>query len=168
MRSIFTTLIVSLVLVAASSCNSNKGNDGSQETGAITSIADINKQDGEKYIATLLKNDTAYVKTESGLCYKIIEEGEGDNFKATDTVDVIYVGKHIDGSQFDSSNGDIVPFPLQNVVAGFREVIMLMKPGAKAIAVIPSHLGYGVQGQGPIGPNETLVFELTTVELHKN
>lgn len=149
------------MLGVATGCNGNKN------TSAIDSIADMNKQDGEKYLAEQMKNDTAFIKTESGLCYKILEEGEGDTFKPTDTVDVIYVGKHIDGTEFDSSKGETVPFPLQNVVAGFREVITLMKPGAKAIAIIPSHLGYGDKGQGPIGPNETLVFELTTVELHK-
>lgn len=149
------------MLGVATGCNGNKN------TSAIDSIADMNKQDGEKYLAEQMKNDTAFIKTESGLCYKILEEGEGDTFKPTDTVDVIYVGKHIDGTEFDSSKGETVPFPLQNVVAGFREVITLMKPGAKAIAIIPSHLGYGDKGQGPIGPNETLVFELTTVKLHK-
>lgn len=149
------------MLGVATSCNSNKN------TSAIDSIADMNKQDGEKYVAEQMKKDTAFIKTESGLCYKILEEGEGENFKPTETVDVIYVGKHIDGTEFDSSKGETVPFALQNVVPGFREVITLMKPGAKAIAIIPSHLGYGDKGQGPIGPNETLVFELTTVELHK-
>ena len=149
------------MLGVATSCNSNKN------TSAIDSIADMNKQDGEKFVAEQMKKDTAFIKTESGLCYKILEEGEGENFKPTETVDVIYVGKHIDGTEFDSSKGETVPFALQNVVPGFREVITLMKPGAKAIAIIPSHLGYGDKGQGPIGPNETLVFELTTVELHK-
>ena len=161
MRRLFNLLIVALVLGVATGCNGNKN------TSAIDSIADMNKQDGEKYLAEQMKNDTAFIKTESGLCYKILEEGEGDTFKPTDTVDVIYVGKHIDGTEFDSSKDETVPFPLQNVVAGFREVITLMKPGAKAIAIIPSHLGYGDKGQGPIGPNETLVFELTTVKLHK-
>ncbi|MBO4721942.1 MAG: FKBP-type peptidyl-prolyl cis-trans isomerase [Muribaculaceae bacterium] len=161
MRRLFPLLIVALVLGVATSCNSNKN------TSAIDSIADMNKQDGEKYVAEQMKKDTAFIKTESGLCYKILEEGEGENFKPTETVDVIYVGKHIDGTEFDSSKGETVPFALQNVVPGFREVITLMKPGAKAIAIIPSHLGYGDKGQGPIGPNETLVFELTTVELHK-
>ena len=161
MRRLFNLLIVALVLGVATGCNGNKN------TSAIDSIADMNKQDGEKYLAEQMKNDTAFIKTESGLCYKILEEGEGDTFKPTDTVDVIYVGKHIDGTEFDSSKGETVPFPLQNVVAGFREVITLMKPGAKAIAIIPSHLGYGDKGQCPIGPNETLVFELTTVKLHK-
>ena len=161
MRRLFPLLIVALVLGVATSCNSNKN------TSAIDSIADMNKQDGEKFVAEQMKKDTAFIKTESGLCYKILEEGEGENFKPTETVDVIYVGKHIDGTEFDSSKGETVPFALQNVVPGFREVITLMKPGAKAIAIIPSHLGYGDKGQGPIGPNETLVFELTTVELHK-
>ena len=164
MKRFFPLLIVALLL-GATSCNS-KGN-GDSQVSAITSIADMNKQEGEKYIAEQMKKDTAFIKTESGLCYKILEEGEGDNFKPADTVDVIYAGKHIDGTEFDSSKGETVPFPLQNVVAGFREVITLMKPGAKAIAIIPAHLGYGDKGQGTIGPNETLVFELTTVGIHK-
>ena len=130
-------------------------------------VATSNKQAGEKYIAEQMSKDKAFIQTPSGLCYKILEEGKGDIFKATDVVDVIYVGKHINGSEFDSSNGNVVPFPLQNVVPGFREVITLMRPGAKAIAILPAKIGYGERGQGPIGPNETLVFELTTVELHK-
>lgn len=165
MKRFFPLLIVALVLCVTAGCNS-KGGDGSQVS-AITSIADMNKQEGEKYIAEQMKKDTAFIKTESGLCYKILESGEGNNFMPTDTVDVIYIGKHIDGSEFDSSKGETVNFPLQGVVAGFREVITLMKPGAKAIAIIPGHLGYGDKGQGPIGPNETLVFELTTVGIHK-
>lgn len=165
MKRFFPFLIVALVLGVAAGCNS-KGN-GDSQVSAITSIADINKQEGEKYIADQMKKDAAFIKTESGLCYKILEEGEGNNFMPNDTVDVIYTGKHIDGSEFDSSKGEVVPFPLQGVVPGFREVITLMKPGAKAIAIIPSHLGYGDAGQGTIGPNETLVFELTTVDIHK-
>lgn len=165
MKRFFPLLIVALVLGVTAGCNSKGGEDS--QVSAITSIADMNKQEGEKYIAEQMKKDTAFVKTESGLCYKILESGEGNNFVPTDTVDVIYIGKHIDGSEFDSSKGETVNFPLQGVVAGFREVITLMKPGAKAIAIIPGHLGYGDKGQGPIGPNETLVFELTTVGIHK-
>ena len=149
------------MLGVAISCNSNKSESN------IDSIADINMKEGEKYIANQLKNDPSFTKTETGLCYKILNEGEGENVTPTDTVDVIYTGKHVDGTEFDSSKGEIVPFPLQGVVPGFREVITLMKPGAKAIAIIPSHLGYGDAGQGSIGPKETLVFELTTVGIHK-
>ncbi len=161
MKRVFPLLIVALMLVAAAGCK------GGSQASAVPTLAELNEQEGEKYIAEQLKKDPAFTKTQSGLCYKILEEGQGENFTDTATVDVIYVGKHIDGNEFDSSKGNVVPFPLQNVVPGFREVITLMKPGAKAIAIIPSHLGYGTQGQGPIGPNETLVFELTTVELHK-
>ncbi len=161
MRRLFPLLLVAIVLGVAISCNSNKSESN------IDSIADINMKEGEKYIANQLKNDPSFTKTETGLCYKILNEGEGENFTPTDTVDVIYTGKHVDGTEFDSSKGEIVPFPLQGVVPGFREVITLMKPGAKAIAIIPSHLGYGDAGQGSIGPKETLVFELTTVGIHK-
>lgn len=138
-----------------------------QKISGASSKSLANKQAGEKYIEEQMKKDKAFIKTKSGLCYKIIQEGKGENFKENDNVDVIYVGKHIDGTEFDSSKGNTVNFPLQNVVKGFREVITLMKPGSKAIAIIPGNLGYGESGAGPIGPNETLVFEITTVGLHK-
>ncbi len=167
MRKYFSIILLAGLILGAISCKSNKENGSDSDNSTIMSIADMNKQEGENYIADMMKKDPSFKKTSSGLCYKILNEGEGENFKPSDVVDVIYTGKHIDGSEFDSSKGETVQFPLQSVVPGFREVITLMKPGAKAIAIIPGHLGYGDKGTGPIGPNETLVFELTTVALHQ-
>ena len=101
-------------------------------------------------------------KTKSGLVYKIENPGEGNLFKASDVVKVVYTGKHISGEVFDSSNGNAVDFPLQGVVPGFREMITMMRPGAKAYCIIPGHLAYGPQGNPKIAPNETLIFELET------
>lgn len=165
MKKLFSIVLFAGLIFGALSCN-NQSSD-STEANAQVEIAEGNLKAGEKYIADMKKSDPKFVQTKSGLCYKVLEEGEGENFKADDTVDVIYVGKHIDGSEFDSSNGEPVPFNLQNVVHGFREVIMLMKPGSKVIAIIPSHIGYREKGNGTIGPNETLVFEITTLGIHK-
>lgn len=128
------------------------------------------KAKGEKYIEEQTKKDKGYKKTQSGIAYKIIKEGEGENFSdSTAVVDVIYVGKHINGKVFDDSKGKPVPFNLQQVVPGFSEVIKLMKPGSKVIAIIPGKMAYGEQGnpRGGIAPNETLVFEMTTVGIHE-
>ena len=128
-----------------------------------------NDKEGKKYLEEQMKKDKGFKKTASGLAYKVVKEGAGENFNDSATVDVTYVGKHIDGKEFDSSKGKPVPFNLKMTVPGFREVISNMKPGTKAIAIIPGALAYGDQGnpQGGIGPNETLVFEITAIGVHK-
>lgn len=121
-----------------------------------------NGEAGKQYIAEQIKKDKDFKKTKSGIAYKIVKEGKGDNFVDDDIVNVSYVGKHIDGRVFDTSNGKEVPFTMQGVVPGFSEVLKLMKPGSKVIAIIPGELAYQDRGDGrKIGPNETLVFEIT-------
>src|SRR5690606_20943210 len=42
-------------------------------------------------------------KTDSGLQYQVLQEGQGNSPKPTDTVRVHYRGTLVDGTQFDSS-----------------------------------------------------------------
>ena len=107
--------------------------------------------------------------TPSGLQYKVLKEGEGKNPKATDTVQVHYRGTLIDGTEFDSSHkrGEPAEFPLNGVIKGWTEGVQLMKEGAKYQFVIPPQLAYGARGTpgGPIGPNETLIFEIELLKV---
>lgn len=100
--------------------------------------------------------------TASGLQYQVIRMGNGPLPKATDRVRVNYVGTLLDGTKFDSSydNGQPVEFALNQVVAGWTEGLQLMPVNSKFRFWIPANLGYGPNGQGPIGPNATLVFEI--------
>ena len=123
-----------------------------------------NKKKGEEYMSKL-KSDKNYIFTQSGLAYKVIKEGEGKNFSDTDVVKVNYVGRHIDGTEFDKSGENPVPFNLKQVVPGFAEMIQLMKPGSKVTVVIPGELAYGPEGSRGIEPNETLIFDVETVGL---
>lgn len=124
-----------------------------------------NKNAGEAFIEAEMKKDPSLKKTESGLVYKVIEEGSGVTIKASDRVKVKYVGKHIDGTEFDNSGDEARTFSASGVVHGFAEGLMMMKPGAHYILYLPADLAYGVQGQpyGGIKPNETLVFDVTVV-----
>jgi len=125
--------------------------------------AKANKEAGKKYMSKL-KNDKSYKFTKSGLAYKVLAEGEGKNFSDTDVVKVNYVGRHIDGSEFDKSGDQPTSFNLQQVVPGFAEMIQMMKPGSKVTVVIPGELAYGAQGhRGVIEPFETLVFDIETL-----
>lgn len=124
-----------------------------------------NKNAGDAFIEAEMKKDPSLKKTESGLVYKVIEEGSGAPIKASDRVKVKYVGKHIDGTEFDNSGDEARTFSASGVVPGFAEGLMMMKPGAHYILYLPAELAYGVQGQpyGGIKPNETLVFDVTVV-----
>lgn len=126
-------------------------------------ISEVNRADGEAYLAENAEQDGVAV-TDSGLQYRELEAGDGATPAADDTVEVHYEGKLIDGTVFDSSyqRGEPVSFQVGQVIQGWQEALQLMSVGDTWEIVIPSDLAYGNQGQGPIGPHETLIF---TVEL---
>ena len=105
--------------------------------------------------------------TESGLQYQVLEQGDGPKPDRNSTVRVNYVGKLLDGTEFDGNagQGGPVDFPLGQVVPGWQEGISLMPVGSKYRFWIPPELAYGEQGTpgGPIPPNATLVFEVELV-----
>ena len=99
----------------------------------------------------------------SGLQYRVVKDGAGDQPKSTDTVSVNYRGTLIDGREFDSSTrtGQPAVFQVNSVIKGWQEALPLMKTGAKWQLFIPPELGYGERGAGgAIGPNEILIFDI--------
>lgn len=104
----------------------------------------------------------------SGLQYIELKAGEGAHPGGDAEVTVHYRGTLINGQEFDSSykRGEPTTFGLDGVIPGFRESLMLMKPGAKWQVFIPAELGYGAKGAGAsIGPNETLIFAIELISV---
>lgn len=126
-------------------------------------VAIANKKAGKEFIDNLVKNDPDIKVTESGLAYKVISEGSGEQFDINNRIMVKYRGTHIDGTEFDKSEEAKAMSP-RGTVKGFREGLTMMKPGAKYILYIPGDLAYGLEGgaRGAIEPNETLIFEVET------
>ncbi|MDR0605602.1 MAG: FKBP-type peptidyl-prolyl cis-trans isomerase [Bacteroidales bacterium] len=124
------------------------------------------KEKGRKFLEEN-KQKHGVTETPSGLQYKIIRESIGKKPLQTDTVEVHYHGKLLDGTVFDSSvaRGEKIQFPLNQVIPGWTEGLQLMSEGSKFEFYIPSHLAYGDKGAGDIiKGGATLVFE---VELFK-
>jgi FKBP-type peptidyl-prolyl cis-trans isomerase FklB len=117
----------------------------------------------------LAKNAKAkgVMTTASGLQYKILDAGDKKvpPIAPTDTVTAHYRGTLIDGTEFDSSysRGAPTPFPVNGVIKGWQEALVMMKPGAKWQLFIPPELAYGPRGQGKIPPNSLLIFDLNVI-----
>jgi FKBP-type peptidyl-prolyl cis-trans isomerase FkpA len=134
----------------------------------------------EKYIT---KNKLTVNTTASGLRYIITKPSAKAKPVAGDTVLVNYTGRTLDGKVFDSSieaestkAGLVQPGrvfePISlvvgegEVIKGWDEGLLLINEGAKATFIIPSDLGYGIQGQGDaIKPFSTLVFDIELVKV---
>jgi FKBP-type peptidyl-prolyl cis-trans isomerase FklB len=131
--------------------------------------ADKAKATGDKYLAENSKKD-GVITRESGLQYKVISTGNGKQPKATDSITAHYKGTLIDGKEFDSSyrRGEPATFNVGQVIAGWKEILPLMKEGDKWQVFIPSNLAYGERGQGAtIGPNETLIFDIELIKVNE-
>ncbi len=109
------------------------------------------------------------VKTDSGLQYVDIKEGEGEPPKKGQLCDVHYTGwlweNGAKGKKFDSSVDRREPFSfhvdVKEVIKGWDEGVSTMKVGGKRELVIPAELAYGKRGAGRvIPPDATLLFEV--------
>lgn len=126
-------------------------------------------------------------KYPSGLQMIVLEKGTGVKPPTGSEVFINYAGYFEDGRMFDTSwvekakkfnvynemkdhQDAYKPFPRKysleaKLIPGFREAMLKMSYGEKALVFIPSHLGYGEKGVGRvIPPNKDLVFELEIVD----
>jgi FKBP-type peptidyl-prolyl cis-trans isomerase FkpA len=108
--------------------------------------------------------------TASGLMMTTLRAGSGASPAAEDEVKVHYVGKLIDGTEFDSSikRGQPATFKLNGVIPCWTEALPHMKVGGKARLVCPAELAYGDRGSPPKIPGgSTLVFDVELLDVVK-
>lgn len=154
-------VVLGLSLVCAGALAANNPTD-------TTSNA-TTAQTGDAFLAAN-KQKPGVVTLPDGLQYKIIKAGNGPQPTDSDVVTVHYVGKLIDGTEFDSSykRGQPATFPVSGVIPGWTEALKLMKTGSTWELYIPASLAYGERGAPPIiGPNETLIFKVSLLGINK-
>lgn len=135
--------------------NFNPGSQGSTDQNIIIQYA--------------LKNNIDVKRTSSGLYYQMEIEGKGVSPLRSNSVSCHYTGYFLDGTEFNNSYkiGQPLNFQLEDVVPGWQEALLIMKPGGKIRLLIPSGLAFGQTGtpDGLIGPNAVLGFEMELLKI---
>ena len=129
-------------------------------------VAAENLEKGRKFLEENKTKDSVKV-TESGLQYIIRNEGTGPKPADIDTVEVMYKGVLIDGTEFDTNIGQApAKFPVGGVIAGWKEGLKLVGKGGKIKLIIPAELAYGAQqASAKIAPNSVLIFDVEVVNV---
>lgn len=128
-----------------------------------TSYKEVSVSHGRGHHSLLFSTND--VSNKMGVQKTIIKPGSGRTPKQGELVQAHYVGRFLDGKEFDSSRARNKPLTFMigigSVIKGWDEGILDMKLGEIAILKVTSDFGYGPEGMPPtIPPNADLEFEV--------
>ena len=127
-----------------------------------------NRKEAEAFLERNAKVDGVRT-TASGLQYRILADGDpqGQPPRANDQVTVQYHAALADGVEFDSSyaHGQPATLQLRSVVKGWREALLMMRPGARWQLFVPPDLAYGNSPPPAVPPGALLIYQLELVRV---
>jgi len=128
-----------------------------------------NGENGEAFLEMARSSECVF-ELPSGLLYRIRTASmDGASPTLGDRVTVHYRALHPNGVAFNDSYamGDPMTFPSDRLIVAWQEALPLMRLGEHWELYVHPELGYGRSGtaNGPILPNEALVFELELLGL---
>ncbi len=165
-RRTATRLLLALAVTASvTACGGTTG--GSASTGSTAAASEVSTDLTE---APAVPPSDTPPPTELEVSDVVV--GDGPEAVEGSTVALKYVGAFYEtGEEFDSSwsrgADETLPVTLGQgqVIPGFEQAVYGMQVGGRRIVTIPSELGYGPQGQGPIPGDATLVFVIDLVSV---
>jgi|688.fasta_scaffold139112_3 peptidylprolyl isomerase len=162
--------VATSLAVLVSACGDD---DTSSDSTTADSITEMELTPVEDYEVVGEKPEIVIPNEEppTDLVIEDLRDGDGEQVTTGSFITVHYVGvSWSNGEQFDASWDREQPFQftigVDPVIQGWELGLQGMKVGGQRQLTIPPDLGYGPDGTGPIGPNETLVFvvDLLAVE----
>ena len=127
------------------------------------------KEANEAFLQVKAQEDGIHV-LDNGVMYRVLEEGSGIK-KPTprSIVYVHYTGRLIDGTVFDTTEGNQLPalFMVGELIMGWQIVLTRMHEGDKWEVYIPAKWGYGATKMDDIPAHSTLIFELKLVKIER-
>jgi len=158
----FVSILAILVMVSA--CSTDGGVE--KMTGETSSSFTFPTVTTDKNVEPIIGTLSGQAPTT--LAKKDIFVGTGAEVISTSIVEVHYVlMKWNNGQVVQSSwdSGQTFTTPLSGVITGWQQGVPGMKEGGRRLLIIPADLAYGEMGNGPIEPNETIVFVVDLIKV---
>jgi len=121
------------------------------------------------YVMSVSAQSTDTIKTESGLKYYIVEEGNGEKVEVGKEVTLHGIGTLENGEVFWETRKSNSPFHFvigtNSVIKGVEEGVSKMRVGDRWIFILPPEIAYGDQQREPIPANSTLIFDYEVLDV---
>lgn len=118
------------------------------------------------------KNNIEVIETGTGLCYRIVNQGDGDLIKTGDIVALDYELRLLNGELLYSSeeNGrKVFVVGHGGVESGLEEAVLYLHERDEAEIIIPSYLAHGLAGDGDKIPlKAAIVYRVKVIENQSN
>jgi peptidylprolyl isomerase len=165
-----------VVVVAAALLAACGGSSSAAQAPAKAAAKAPNAAGDAHHCATIAPNPTAAGQPSipqpgaltGKLVVKDVTVGHGPAAAAGASLSVSYIGVSCsDGKVFDATYRDggqpftVAPLGTASVITGWNKGLIGVKAGGVRELVIPPAEGYGKTGNGPIPPNDTIVFLIT-------
>ncbi len=109
------------------------------------------------------------LETDSGLQYKVLEEGDGERPDERAIITVHQRCQLVNGTIVEDTYRENKPseVKLEELIEGYNEGVQLMGKGARFKFFIPSELAWGKKGSGTkIPPNSVLIFDVKLLDFY--
>jgi len=168
-------ILVLLCLFGVVACHTQRNSPSNQaQLISEDSLIQINKdlvQREKGDIDSFIKAKGWHMKeTQTGLRYLIVSHCTGAKARIGQIATIRYKLYLLDGTLLDSSDkSGLKSFKIGHggVEKGLEEGIILLKVGDKAKFILPSHLAYGLTGDGlKIPPQSPLIYDVELVKIN--
>ena len=138
--------------------------------GILLSFAINGCKEKQEEKSTIVKSE--YTKTESGLQYKILKEGNGIKAQSGDEVLLFETTSYRDGTELYSNENSENPIKIKvgadQVTKGVDEGLMGMKPGEVRLLIVPDYLAKRKFYPDNVSPDSTLIIKLIVDKVIRN
>lgn len=171
-----TFLVLALIfpLLFQTSCSSGQqNNEHTEKANMKEHLIQANKifmnNQSDAINEFIKRHELVMDTTSSGLRIKIAKKGNGIKPTEKNKVTINYIVSLLDGTEcYRSDSLGELTFSMNydDVPGGLREAVSMMSVGDKALAILPSHLGYGLTGDADkIPSNAVLVYQIELLKI---
>ena len=165
-------IIILTFALLAPSCGRRTNNPSSSGTPGKNELISVNtylvEKDRERIVGYINRRNLQMKETPSGLWYMISEEGKGEFFNDKDKITFDYECTLLDGTicyTSESLGPKSIILGTTAIEPGLNEGLRMLKPGGKALFILPPFLAWGLHGDdNKIPPRAVVVYKINVLK----